>query len=69
MLECNDAFAAARPKEWQWLTVRAGDMRDNVEAPKFGDPWVGFLVIFNTYTADLGLRVAEFRVDPPGKAG
>ena len=39
----------------------------NEHAPNFGPPWVGFLVIFNTYTADLGLRVAEFRVDPPGK--
>lgn len=67
VVECNGAFATARPREWQWLKVRAGDMLDNKEAPRFNPPWVGFLVIFNTFEEDLGLKVAEFRVVPPGK--
>ena len=66
VVECNGAFANARPREWQWLKVRAGDMLNNKEAPKFNAPWVGFLVIFNTFEEDLGLKVAEFRVTRPG---
>lgn len=62
MVECNTAFAKARPREWQWLEVRAADMLDNRHAPKFRPPWVGFLIIFNTYKVDLGLRIAEFQV-------
>jgi ferric-dicitrate binding protein FerR (iron transport regulator) len=65
VMECNDAFLQARPRQWQWLEVRAGDMLHNIHAPGFGAPWVGFLVIFNTYEVDLGLKVAEFRVTPP----
>ena len=68
MIECNGAFANARAREWQWLEVRAGDMLDNKHTPKFKAPWVGFLVIFNTYKLDLGLRIAEFRVGAPGAA-
>jgi hypothetical protein len=41
----------------------------NKHAPKFDAPWVAFLVIFNTYTADLGLRVAEFGVTRPEVGG
>jgi hypothetical protein len=66
MLECNGAFAQARPGEWQWLEVKAADMLDNMHTPMFPAPWVGFLVIFNTYEADLGLKIAEFRVSGPG---
>ena len=40
----------------------------NKHAPKFGPPWVGFLVIFNTFEIDLGLEVAEFRVTRLGGA-
>ena len=66
MLECNKAFVDALPREWRWLEVRAADMLDNPHAPKFGPPWVGFLVIFNTYREDLGLSVAEFQITRPG---
>ena len=71
MLEWNGTFAAAPPGEWRWLEVRAEDMLrpPNRHAPRFGAPWVGFLVILNTYTADLGLKVAEFRVAPAGRPG
>ena len=37
-----------------------------LHAPTVEAPWVGFLLIVNTYTADLGLRVAEYRVTRPG---
>jgi hypothetical protein len=50
---------------WQTLEVRAGALLANGEAPKFGSPWVGFLISLGTYEADLGLQVAEFRVTPP----
>jgi hypothetical protein len=66
MLECNGAFAEARPRQWQWLEVPAQDLLDNLHTPTFGPPWIGFLVIFNTYEVDLGLKVAEFRVTRPG---
>jgi hypothetical protein len=56
----------ARPGEWQWLEVEARGMLDNMGAPTVDAPWVGFLLIINTYTADLGLRVAEYRVTRPG---
>jgi len=66
VLEVNGAFEGARPGEWQVLDVRAADMLDNKCAPAFGPPWVGFLVIFNTYETDLGLCVGGFEVIPPG---
>ncbi|MFL5339797.1 MAG: FecR domain-containing protein [Gemmataceae bacterium] len=65
MLECNDAFLNARPKQWQQLEVRAGKMLGNKHVPEFGPPWIGFLVIFNTYTEDLGLKIKAFEVQPP----
>jgi hypothetical protein len=68
VIECNGAFADARPRQWQTLTVEAGAMLDNKHAPKFGAPWVAFLIIFNTYREDLGLRIASFQVIPPGPA-
>lgn len=58
-------FENARPGRWEELDLRAGDMMDDPNAPAFGPPWVGFLVIFNTYLMELGLHIAEFRVDPP----
>jgi ferric-dicitrate binding protein FerR (iron transport regulator) len=67
MLEYNDGFEATAPDAWKWLHVRAGDMLANKHTPKFGSPWVGFLVIFNTFQTDVGLEVAEFRVSPPNK--
>ncbi|MFO0842214.1 MAG: FecR domain-containing protein [Gemmataceae bacterium] len=66
VIEVNDAFVNSRPGEWQWLEARPRDMLDVKEAPKFGPPWVGFLIIFNTYEVDLGLRVADLRVSRNG---
>lgn len=68
MLEYNGGFHATAAGEWRWLDIRADKMLEppNTEAPMFGAPWIGFLVIFNTYEADLGLQVAEFRVTRPG---
>jgi ferric-dicitrate binding protein FerR (iron transport regulator) len=67
MLEWNGTYLPpAAGGGWRWLEVRAGDMLGNPHAPKFGAPWVGFLTLFNTYEADLGLEVAEFRVARPG---
>ncbi len=65
VLEVNEAFVDARSREWQWLKVRAADMLANKEAPRFRDPWVAFLLVFNTYEEDLGLKVAEIRVVGP----
>jgi hypothetical protein len=53
------------PNGWQTLEIPAADMLNNRFAPKFGSPWIGFLLIFNTYETDLGLKVAEFRIVPP----
>jgi hypothetical protein len=67
VLEWNGVFGrGARAGGWQWLEVEAREMLDNMNAPTVEPPWVGFLLIFNTYTADLGLRVAEYRVTRPG---
>lgn len=67
MLEYNGGFQATGG-EWRCLDIRAEKMLElpNVEGPKFGSPWIGFLVIFNTYEANLGMEVAEFRVTRPG---
>ncbi len=67
VIECNTAFEQARPQAWQTLEVKARDMLDNAHAPKFGAPWIGFLVIFNTYRSDIGLKVAGFEVVGPGR--
>lgn len=70
MLEWNDTYVAGTgADEWQTIEVRAGKMLANKHAPKFSNPWIGFLFIFNTYDTNLGLQVAEFRVSPPGPAG
>ena len=56
VMEWNGVFGrGGRPGDWQWLEVEARDMLDNMNAPTVEAPWVGFLLIFNTYTADLGL--------------
>ena len=64
----NFVFEAAKPKQWNYLTVKASELLDNVHAPKFAAPWVAFLLIFNTYKADLGLKIAEYRVTRPDPA-
>jgi hypothetical protein len=63
VLEWNGTYRAGG---WQTLSVRAADMLECREAPKFRSPWVMFLFIFNTYGSDLGLEVADFRVSRPG---
>ncbi|HUR52487.1 MAG TPA: hypothetical protein VMZ71_00010 [Gemmataceae bacterium] len=68
VVAANGAFENAVPKQWTVLSIRASDLLDNVHAPKFAAPWVGFLLIFNTYKADLGLKIAEYRVTRPGTA-
>jgi hypothetical protein len=65
VVEWNGAF---QPGGWRWLDVKAGAMLDNKHAPRFGPPWVAFLIIFNTYREDLGLEIAAFQVIPPGPA-
>jgi ferric-dicitrate binding protein FerR (iron transport regulator) len=67
-LEWNGRFEACGPDEWKTLTVRASDMLGCKEAPAFAPPWVAFLLIVNTYTEDVGLRVAELRVTRPAAA-
>jgi ferric-dicitrate binding protein FerR (iron transport regulator) len=69
VLEWNSRYEPVADNGWNSLTVRAADMLDCKEAPKFGAPWVAFLLIFNTYGSDLGLEVAEFRVSRPGGPG
>jgi ferric-dicitrate binding protein FerR (iron transport regulator) len=66
MLEYNGGFEASRPGEWRWLHILVGSMLANNHKPGFGAPWIGFLMIFNTFETDVGLEVAEFRVTPPG---
>lgn len=66
VVEYNGAFFVHPRGEWQTLEVRADAMLDNINTPSFGAPWIGFLVIFNTYKIDLGLTIAEFRVTRPG---
>lgn len=65
MLEYNGGFEATGDA-FRWLHVRAADMLTNKHAPSFHPPFFGFLIIFNTYTEEIGLEVAEFRVSPPG---
>jgi hypothetical protein len=67
MLEYNGGFKATAPGQWEELDVRAADMLPNDHTPKFGPPWIGFMVIFNTFEEDIGLQIAEFRVTPPGQ--
>lgn len=63
VLEVPRPFEAATPGEWQTIDVRGDELQpENRPTISFGPPWVGFLVIFNTYEPDLGLRVAEFSV-------
>lgn len=66
VLEWNGTYEACGPGEWKTIEVSAADLLNCKEAPTFPPPWVGFLLIFNTYDADIGLRVADFRVSRPG---
>jgi hypothetical protein len=68
MFEHDGTFEETPPGGWRWLEIPAARMLDNRHAPRFTGPWIGFLVIFNTYEADLGLEVTEFRVTRPGGA-
>lgn len=66
VLEWNGEFAACDEYQWRTIEVRAADMLGCQEAPAFAAPWIAFLLIFNTYAADLGLRVSDLRVSRPG---
>ncbi|AWM41330.1 FecR protein [Gemmata obscuriglobus] len=66
VLEYNGGFEATDGR-WRWLRVRAGDMLDNRHAPQFAAPWIGFLLIVNTFDTDVGLEIAELRVTRPGR--
>lgn len=59
-------FEGCKPGEWRTLIVPVADMLGGDSPPPFAPPWVGFMLIFNTYTEDVGLRVADFRVTRPG---
>jgi hypothetical protein len=59
-------FDGCQAGEWRTLSVRAADMLGGDSPPPFAPPWVAFMLIFNTYTEDVGLRVADFRVSRPG---
>jgi ferric-dicitrate binding protein FerR (iron transport regulator) len=61
-------FLATPAGDWQTVRVRASELLENKEGPRFAPPWVCFLLIFHSYTEDLGLRVADFRVTRPGSA-
>jgi ferric-dicitrate binding protein FerR (iron transport regulator) len=70
MLEYNGGFKACPDGKFKELRIDAESMAidpGNNHQPKFGPPWVGFLVIFNTFGPDVGLEVAELRIDPPKK--
>jgi ferric-dicitrate binding protein FerR (iron transport regulator) len=67
VLEWNGTYAASAPGNWNVLEVPAEAMLlpPNKHVPKFCQPWVSFLVIFNTFEDDIGLTVSEFRVTGP----
>lgn len=65
-LQWDGTFRACLPGEWATLTARADALLDNRHTPEFGPPWVAFLLIFNTFDADIGLCVADVRVSRPG---
>jgi hypothetical protein len=68
VLDGHGLFAAARPGEWETVTRTAQEMLvdpGNRHPPKFGAPWVAFLLIVNTYKADLGLEIAALEITPP----
>jgi ferric-dicitrate binding protein FerR (iron transport regulator) len=69
MLEWNGTYAASAPGGWNVLTIPAEQLLlpPNGHVPKFGPPWVAFLLIFNTFEDDIGLTVSEFRVNPPDR--
>jgi hypothetical protein len=70
MLEWKGMYVAdqVEPGKWQTLDIRVGSMLNNRHTPKFCNPWIGFLFIFNTYKEDLGLQIAEFGVSRTGGA-
>ncbi len=70
MLEWNGNYGSTGVGSWQWLELRTDEMIPpaHKHPPKFPTPWIGFLFIFNTYTIDLGLKIAEFQVTRAGAA-
>jgi hypothetical protein len=65
-LGCIRPVMATGEESWQWWEATAAELLQHHEAGKFDPPWVNFFTIINAYKADLGLRVAEFRVSRPG---
>lgn len=55
-------FEPAPGGGWRTVELAADDWVPEALTPDMPHPWVAFLVVFNTYEADLGLRVAEFAV-------
>jgi hypothetical protein len=56
------AFEPAADGGWRTVELNAADWVVQQDPPDCPRPWVAFLVVFNTYEQDLGLRVAEFTV-------
>lgn len=68
MLEWGGHFLPPAPGDaWRTLAIPVADMvgPPNRHDPKFDPPWVGFLVIFNTFTEDVDLVVSEFGLSGP----
>ena len=59
---------ANEPGAWRTLRLLGRDLVNHDNGPTHGAPWVGFLLIFNTGDADLGLCVSRLRVSRPGPA-
>ena len=60
------SFTATPPGVWQTVILRTNDWQVE-HSPKRGpldypQPWIAFLVVFNTYEQNLGLKVSEFAV-------
>lgn len=57
------AFEPAPDGGWHTVTLSTNDWYPEKKLPNYPLPWVAFLLVFNTYENDLGLRVAEFAVN------
>lgn len=65
VLQAPWPFATEANGTWQTVELRAADLVPEKPPLNFGPPWIGFLVIFNTYDSDLGLQVSEVRITRP----
>ena len=55
-------FEPAPDGGWRTLELTTADWFPEKQPPDYPLPWLAFLVVFNTYEDDLGLRIAEFAV-------